>query len=569
MNRFILTAIACLGFVFLSNAQDLSSRKFTVSKRYLRIPVKNGAPKRLVELSANDETVRSFDVELAHGEPDWYAYLDIAEWKGLRLALHVDSLPEGSKAFEPIVQTDADKNRAEYREPLRAQFHFSPKRGWTNDPNGLAYYNGEYHLFFQHNPYGTEWGNLHWGHAVSKDLVHWEELGEALYPDGFGLMFSGGGVVDERNSSGLGTTEKPPLVLFYTAAEKSWKQGLAYSTDGRTFRKLPNPVLDKVTDGNRDPKVIWYGPSSRWVMVLYVEEPDKRHAMYFYTSADMQDWTFASKIYGGKNVMEDPYLYECPEFFELPVDGDPNNKKWVLTGADGQYAIGSFDGTAFRPEAERLFAQHGGRPAKSQLPYYYAAQTFSNEPKGRRIEIGWRRTKTNLDGASFNQSMSIPTELQLKTTPRGLRLVRKPIEELNALRGTSTLAASRKIAPGDANPLASVRAELAEIRCAIKPENGTATVRLDLRGIRVEYDVRKEELAVGDLRVAAPLVDGRQDLIVYVDRTGLEVFATDGEVFVPVNIAPDLADRSYGISVSGGQITVEDLEFYELKSIWK
>src|SRR5690606_21999772 len=224
----------------------------------------------------------------------------------------------------------------------------------NNDPNGLAYYQGQYHLFYQHNPYGVNWGNMHWGHAVSKDLVHWEDLDEALYPDTLGTMFSGGGVVDLENTSGLGTKENPALLLYYTAAEKSWAQGLAYTNDGIHFNKLDQPVVDKVSDGNRDPKVIWHQPSKHWVMVLYVEDPQQQHAMYFYTSKDMKKWEYASKTLGGKN--NDRYLFECPELFELPVDGDPSNKKWVLTGANAQYAIGHFDGKTFHPEQERIFS---------------------------------------------------------------------------------------------------------------------------------------------------------------------------------------------------------------------
>src|SRR5690606_9481568 len=198
--------------------------------------------------------------------------------------------------------------------------------------------------------------------------------------------------------------------------EKTWEQRLAYSLDGRTFTKLPSTSLDKITDGNRDPKVIWHEPTKRWVMVLYVTEADNLHTMHFFTSADMKEWTFTSKIVGGKG--DDRYMHECPEFFELAVDGDENQKKWVLTGANSQYAIGTFDGKTFSPEQERLFSQHGRD--------YYAAQTFSDEPKGRRVEIGWWRTHTNQGASSFNQSMSIPMELKLKTTKDGVKLVRTP-----------------------------------------------------------------------------------------------------------------------------------------------
>lgn len=530
--------------------------RFAAERHYLQLPVKNGAPKRLVELYAGDDKWRWFSIELAEGEADWYAYLDISPYRGTELELRVDALDAGSQTFSTVVQTDSmEQTRAVYREPLRGQFHFSPRHGWNNDPNGLAYYNGEYHLFFQHNPYGTGWGNMHWGHAVSTDLVHWKELGIALYPDTLGTMFSGGAVVDSINSSGLGS--RPPLVLFYTAAERSWTQGLAYTADGRTFHKLGMPILEKITDGNRDPKVIWHEPTKRWVMVLYVTEPEEQHAMHFFTSADLKSWTFASKVLGGKG--NDRYLFECPEFFELPVSGDPGVKKWVLTGANSQYAIGTFDGQRFIPEDERLFSQHGRD--------YYAAQTFSNEPLGRRIEIGWWRTHTVGGNGSFNQSMSIPMELSLRQTESGIRLFRSPVDELRKLRKSSQLIRDVELTPGGTDPLGGLDAELAELRLTIDPQTAR-NIQLDIRGLIVNYHVAEQELVIDGVRSHAPLVNGKQELILYVDRTGVEVFASGGQVFMPINYNVPTANTRFGIRVSGGDARIEQLEIHELTGIF-
>jgi hypothetical protein len=196
-----------------------AERQFNATARYLHLPIKNGAPKRVVTLLVDGQPVVRNDIELAPAAPDWWAPMDVGAWSGRKLALQVDQLPDDSTALSSIEQGDTLKGAEDlYREPLRGQFHFSPRRGWNNDPNGLVFFNGEYHLFFQHNPYGWGWGNMHWGHAVSRDLAHWEELGDKLLPDGFGPMFSGSAVVDWNNTSGLGTDGKPPLVLIYTAA---------------------------------------------------------------------------------------------------------------------------------------------------------------------------------------------------------------------------------------------------------------------------------------------------------------------------------------------------------------
>lgn len=552
---FILILMVTAG---LSYGQTDFQQDFVAEKQYLRLPVKNGAPSKTVEIKSEGEKLRWFTIELAEGEADWYAYLDISAWKGDTLSLHVNELSKGANVFQPIVQTDEDKNEGVlYEEKLRGQFHFSPKRGWNNDPNGLAFYKGEYHLFFQHNPYGRGWGNMHWGHAVSKDLVHWEEIDIALYPDKYGTMFSGGGVVDSNNTSGLGEIGQAPLILYYTAAEHSWKQGLAYSVDGRNFSKLPEPILDKISDGNRDPKVIWHEPSKRWVMVLYVTEADELHSMYFFTSTNMKHWEYASKYSGGYG--NDRYMYECPEFFELPVEGNPSVKKWILTGANGQYAIGTFDGKTFSPEEERLFSQHGRD--------YYAAQTVSNEPKGRRIEIGWWRTHTDRNEMNFNQSMSIPTQLNLKQTENGLRLFRTPVEELKALRTNSYEASSIKLTPNGDNPLSKQKSETAEIRMTIDPETAN-NLQINLRGLVLNYQMNDEEIIIDGIRTHVPLVNGKQEFIIYVDRTGVEIFASGGQVFIPVNYNFAPSNTSYDVKVLGGDAVIEKLEFHKLKSIW-
>jgi sucrose-6-phosphate hydrolase SacC (GH32 family) len=534
------------------------SRTLTIEKRRLNFPVKNDGPKRTVTLRVGDTAVRRFDIPLADDDKeDWWAPVDVLAWTGKPLTITVDELPADSRALERVTNTEQIAGHESlYREALRPQFHFSAQRGWLNDPNGLVCYGGEYHLFFQHSPFTWPGDQKYWGQAVSKDLVHWTEIGEALYPDELGEMYSGSAVVDWKNTSGFGKDGKPPLVLIYTAAGSPFVQCIAYSTDGRQFTKYAgNPVIGNLTGGNRDPKVLWHEPTRRWVQVLYVEK-DKTHTVTFFTSPNLRDWTQTSVASGTAGTN---FLYECPDFFELPVDGDTKTSKWVLMGADSQYSIGTFDGTRFVPETPPL-PGHRGRG-------YYAPQTFSDAPKGRRIQIGWWQTETR--GMPFNQSMSLPLELHLVSTADGPRLTWTPVKELESLR-----AATHHLGPvtvggtGAANPLAALRGELFEIRAEFLPGDA-ADVAFTVRGVSVVYDVKAQEIVVNGHRAPAPLRDGKQRLTIYADRTGLEVFAGDGLTFVPMPVNLNPEDTSLSAAVTGGDVRFTRLDVYELRGAWK
>ncbi len=526
-------------------------RTLLISSRYLLIPVKDGAAKRVLTFLVDGQQIVRNDIELADGPADWLAPMDVSGWKGKSITVRVDQLREDSKALDAVSQSDQIPAVVPmYREPLRGQFHFSPKRGWNNDPNGLVYFNDEYHLFFQHNPYGWGWGNMHWGHAVSKDLVHWEELGDVLWPDRFGPMFSGSAVVDWKNTSGFGQDGKPPMVLFYTAAGNPTVQCIAYSLDGRSFTKYErNPVLPEITGGNRDPKVFWHAPSQSWVMVLYVEL-NKVHTIHFFTSKNLKDWTFASKTDG---------FFECPDFFELPVDGDSKRKKWVLLGASSEYRVGEFDGQRFLSDSPKL-PGHRGRG-------FYAAQSFSDVPDGRRIFIGWFQTETK--GMPFNQSMTIPLQLGLTQTEDGPRLTFAPIKELEQLRvqDQAVQISDLVLASDSANPLASLNGELIELRADIETA-GAKELRLQVRSAEVVYDVAKQEVSVAGHRAPAPLRDGRLRLTIYCDRTGIELFASDGLTYIPFPINHDPQKLDLQLTTTGGPVKIQTLEAYRLQSAW-
>ena len=539
-----------------------ATRQWVASERYLLFPIKNGAPKQRVRLVVDGQAEAPNVMELAPGTPDWWAFRDITDLRGKTITLEADNLPADNAGWQAIRQGNEIKGGEDiYRERLRPQFHFSARRGWNNDPNGLAFYGGEYHLFFQHNPYGWSWGNMHWGHATSPDLVHWSEQAEALRPDALGTMYSGSAVTDWNNTSGLGQGGKPPLVLVYTAAGNPMTQCLAYSRDGRSFTKYAgNPVVTQFTPGNRDPKVRWYEPARKWVMVLYVGyadpakkdamgKPGRRDTIRFLSSTDLKSWQTMSEIEG---------FYECPDLFPLPLTGDPGGEKWVLTAANSDYMIGRFDGTAFIPETSKLTGQRGEG--------FYAAQTYSDEPKQRRIQIGWMQAPA--PGMAFNQTMSLPLELSLRATPEGLRLARLPVPELESLRQKAWHHEALSLQPGGVNPLAKVRGELLEVRADFEPGAAAETV-FTVNGATVVYDADQQELTVNGKRNRAPLMAGHERLILYADRTTLEVFANDGLVYAPMPVLPPANQVVPAVTVKGGAVKFDTLDAWRLKSAWK
>ena len=523
-----------------------AKRDFKIAKRYLNLPIKNGAPMRKVTTLVDGRFEVQNDMELANGQPDWWAFIDVSAWRGKTVTLQVDRLAEDSTALSSITQSDAIIGAETlYREPLRGQLHFSQQRGWNNDPNGMVFSQGEYHLFYQHNPYGWNWGNMHWGHAVSRDLLSWQELPEAIAPHAPGDMaFSGSAVADVNNTSGWKKGANELLVAAYTSTGRG--ECIVYSTDrGRTFTEYEgNPV---VKHAGRDPRLLWHAPSKQWVMAVYDEEGGKQ-SIAFHTSPDLKKWTWQSRSEG---------FYECPDFFELALDGDPANKKWVLTAASSEYRVGTFDGKTFTPETGKLPGHRGAG--------FYAAQTFTGAPNGRTVQIGWLQAAT--PAMPFNQSMSLPLQLALRSTPDGPRLAWEPVAELKSLRVKSHVSKALTLAPGAPNPLAKVSAELLELRATFTPP-ANGEVKFMLRGVPVLYDAAKQELAVNGHRAPAPLRDGKIDLTVFTDRNAYEAVAAGGLTYLPLPVKPKSEALGVEVSVTGGPATFDLLEVHELKSIW-
>lgn len=474
---------------------------------------------------------------------------------------------------EPVrAEETVPENQPLYREKLRPQFHITARQwegrklnpgrgqdGWLNDLNGLVYFDGEYHVFAQR--WATAW--LHW---VSRDLVHWTELKPAFYEERkWDGVQSGSAVIDKTNSSGLGTAKEiAPMVAFYSSGPRKHPDGsthatqcVAFSNDrGRSWTKCEkNPVL---ADAERDPKVFWYEPGKKWVMVLF----GPPGGFIFYSSANLRDWQKMSFL---------PGYFECPDMFSLPLDGDVARMKWVLVNGDGSYVVGDFDGTTFKGETERRPSCNG--------PDFYATQTFNNteEADGRRIQLAWLRRGwypkefQYSPDMPFNQQMTFPCELALKSYHGTMRLFRTPIREVEKLHRAEQKWESRTIAAGEELKLGKggllhVKMELemkdgAEGNISFRGENiKFANGKIGVRGRDASFLLPKD--ANGSFR-PVPL----RTLELLLDRTSLEVFGNDGEVSLSAAFIPVEGDLT--MKCTKGEIKIRTLAIYEMGSIWK
>ena len=439
---------------------------------------------------------------------------------------------------------------------LRPQFHFTPASNFMNDPNGLVYLDGEYHLFYQHNPEGDRWGHMSWGHAVSRDLLRWEHLPLAMREEDGIMIFSGSAVVDRANTSGLcGTSGASCLVAIYTGhTEKRQTQNLAVSHDrGRTWTKYGgNPVLDLSRGDHRDPKVFWHEPSKRWVMVSVLAGERK---VRFFSSPDLKRWQMSSD-FGPAGATGG--AWECPDLFPLPVDGDWQNLRWVLDvdlfpggrvgGSGAQYFVGTFDGTRFvseNPASQTLWVDYGKD--------FYASLSYENIPAsdGRRLWMGWMSNWAYADvepTSPWRGVQSLPRELSLRRTPEGIRLVQTPLRELATLRATreAQLIGARTALPGSAEiELEIETGDWSEAGFRLSNSAGEEVgVGVSARPLEVFVDRQRSRITPFHDeypgRHAGPVrqTNGKISLRVVFDRTTLEVFANSGEIVLSDRVYP-------------------------------
>ncbi|OAS89250.1 MULTISPECIES: glycoside hydrolase family 32 protein [Metabacillus] len=486
-----------------------------------------------------------------------------------------------------------------YTERYRPQFHFSPEANWMNDPNGMVYYDGEYHLFYQYHPNGTTWGPMHWGHAVSKDLVHWEHLPIALKPDENGTIFSGSAVVDWNDTSGF-FNGKSGLVAIFTHADlypeserPRQRQSIAYSQDnGRTWMKYEgNPVLvDETITDFRDPKVFWHKETNQWVMILASGQ-----SVRLYTSEDLKTWDFASEFGDGHGSHEG--VWECPDLFELEIDGDQNNKKWVLflsigddptyeEGSRTQYFIGDFDGKTFTNihSPETILWIDRGRDN-------YAGVSWSDVPNedGRRIYVGWMsnwRYANVTPTKEWRSAMTIPRVLSLKTLEDGVCLVQTPVKELQTIRENPITITNKTIRPND-NLLSDIKGNAFEIVVEFElggaDEFGFKVCKSDSAETIIGYHVEQKKLFLDRTKSGdssfndsfAGIHDGelvpkdnKINLHIFVDWSSVEVFGNDGELVLTDLIFPNENSQDLELYAKGGNVKINSLELYTLRSTW-
>jgi fructan beta-fructosidase len=507
-----------------------------------------------------------------------------------------------SLLYALLLLTNSLMSQSKFQEQYRPQFHFSPPTMWMNDPNGMVYYEGEYHLFYQHYPYNKVWGPMYWGHAISRDLVQWEHLPIALEPDSLGYIFSGSAVVDINNTSGFKTGMNAPLVAMFTyhdmAGEKAGRnnyqyQAIAYSNDrGRTWTKYTgNPVIPN-TEGVkdfRDTKVFWHQPSKRWVVVFAVADHVR-----FYSSKNLKEWTLTSDF--GKNQGAHTGVWECPDIFPLKVEGSKTTK-WVLLqslgngapngGSGTQYFIGDFDGKTFKNDntPETVLWLDYGRDN-------YAGVTWSNAPQNRRIFLGWM---SNWQYAQvvptdpWRSAMTLPRDLSLKKTAQGIRLVQKPAKETAILRGVNFFS-KKNIAVDNNLKINDLSQFLCEVNMDIDLTKSTAkdfhielsngkgevyTIGYDVATNRYYSDRTKagkndfSEKFSPTIHYAPRQTKSKKlKMHLFFDKASVELFADNGETVLTDIFFPTEDFVQMRLISNGGKILVSDMKAYALSSIY-
>ena len=526
--------------------------------KYVLLPVEEKAEIANVRIVGKDnQCLRRPNVRLAVDNVDYYIPLEIKDGQLLDIIFHGDRRKAGNvkdfACWKELKYSDTfdTTNREQYR-PL---YHHTPQYGWMNDPNGMFYKDGEWHLCYQWNPYGSQWENMTWGHSVSKDLIHWEPLPTAIEPDAVGTIFSGSCVVDKNNTAGYG---KNAIIAFYTSAAEAQTQSMAYSTDGgRTFKKYEkNPVLTSSAADFRDPHLFWHEETHKWIMPLAVGQE-----MQFYSSVNLKDWTYESSF--GKEYGNHDGVWECPDLMPLPVRGT-GQTKWMLLcninpggpfgGSATQYFIGQFDGHKFTCES---------KPEVTKWMDYgkdhYATVTFDNAPEGRRVAIVWMSNwqyAGTVPTKQFRSANALPRDLGLFTNGNETYCSVLPSKEVDALRGAKVKKPT----------------EACELVVDVKGSMELTLSNAKGEQVAMRYDPQKQTFAMDRTKsgnvsfseafpaeTVAPTHGQLKQLRIFIDRSSIEVFDADGKLSMTNLVFP--TEPYNNIKVKGGKATIYEIKY--------
>ena len=594
-----LTILVMMIFSFSDASADTSSLlikdlgeghclvHINTNQRYLLLPVEEVMPDVRVSMIVNNKEVNVADVRLAVNRVDYFVPLDLSDYAGKNILLKFklgsnDPIRGKLSAVCCKEMKLSDTFDTGNREKFRPTYHFSPLYGWMNDPNGMVYKDGEYHLFYQHNPYGSKWGNMHWGHAISKDLINWEHRPDAITPDALGTIFSGSAVVDTDNTAGFGAGA---IVAIYTQNSDRQVQSIAYSTDnGRSFTKYENnPVLTSDARDFRDPKVFWHKETQRWIMLLAVGQE-----MQIFSSSNLKDWAFESSFGEGQGAHGG--VWECPDLFELPVDGT-NEKKLVLLcnlnpggpfgGSATQYFVGTFNGKEFVNES----------PSKTKWmdlgKDHYATVTWSDAPDNRRIAIAWMSNwqyANDVPTSQYRSPNSVPRDLSLFTVDGETYLQSAPSPELLKLRDISKKRSFK------VNGTRTIKDMIAGNEGAYEIELTIENQHADVIGFRLyndkgeevdmQYDMKEKKFSM-DRRKSGEVgfnenfpmltwttIESGKDelkLRLFVDKSSVEAFGDGGRFVMTNQVFPSEPYTHIDFYSKGGAYKVDSFVIYKLK----
>lgn len=515
--------------------------KIVVKNNYLIFPVNTLTADKHLTFKNADKTVYELDIKIDNFNPDFYAYIDVSRFIGQTLNISVN--PEMKLDFRTADEMDIDNL---YNEALRPQIHFTVKNGWLNDPNGLIFLDGIYHMFYQYNPAENKWGNMHWGHAVSKDLVHWKEEKTALFPDDRGTMFSGCAVLDENNLLGKNDGDRKAALLYYTTTFP-FTQNISYSTDGfKTIEEYAeNPIIPCIEHGNRDPKVIFCDELQCYIMALYLNDD----IYCILKSDDLVNWNELQRLHlQGDN--------ECPDIF--PLTDEQGKRKWAFIGANGRYLVGEFENCKFVPEQEIMPLQYGNTA--------YAAQTFSNIQDGRTIRMVW--DKWDLPAFGFNGQMGIPVEMSLSKFENTYYVQAAPVKEIESIYKTA--AHYENVEISSKNDFCSSLEDTSYIFKIKSNLNNCGKTDLQIFGKTISLNFQKNEIVIGKVSAPLSITGAKLDLTIIIDRCSIELFADNGKIYVACLDADSFCDRNlpYFIMKTDNETVVESVEMYSLNSIW-